>query len=44
MIKDQISILQKYRDANKAAAPSDEFNKLFSQFSDGSGIQNMGGF
>ena len=44
MIKDQINILQKYRDANKVAATSDQFNKLFSQFSDGSGIKNMGGF
>ena len=40
----KIKVLQRYRDANKAAHPDDEFNKLFGQFSDGSGIKNMGGF
>ena len=44
MKEELINILGKYRDSNKASAPKDEFNKLFSQFSDGSAIKNMGGF
>lgn len=44
MKPDYIEILRKYRDANKTSSPNDEFNKLFSQFSDGKGIKNMGGF
>jgi hypothetical protein len=44
MKTEYIEILRKYRDANKTSSPNDEFNKLFSQFSDGKGIKNMGGF